>query len=147
MQQEIYFPEWPSLTAIEETYTVSSFMLVAGIVIFSLIILIAVVSLVRIFIRIRRVKQDQKNIYVDMELFYKKQMKLLHGKAFLSSFYQYSKLLVQLGRWKTLKEIWHNLWFTDAMVEYIQQTINEGKELDYEFEKRIKEILHQHIAS
>lgn len=98
MQQEIYFPEWPSLTAIEETYTVSSFMLVAGIVIFSLIILIAVVSLVRIFIRIRRVKQDQKNIYVDMELFYKKQMKLLHGKAFLSSFYQYSKLLVQLGR-------------------------------------------------
>lgn len=98
MQQDIYFPERPSLQTIENSYAVSSFFLLVGVIIFSVIILVALVSLIRIFVHIRKAKREQANLYVDMELFYRKQLKLLHGKAFLSSFYQYSKLLVQLGR-------------------------------------------------
>lgn len=98
MQQDIYFSPRTSLDTITGVYGVSSLLLLIGLIVFSAIFLIAVISLVRIMIIMREVRKEQQVVYQDMEIFYKKQLKLLHGKQFLSSLYQYSKLLVQLGK-------------------------------------------------
>lgn|GEM_PF-5090480 len=105
MQQDIYFSRRPSLEAISGVYSISSTLLLIGVVLFCIILLIAVVSLVRIILALRKARREQEAVYHDMADFYKKQLKLLHGKQFLHSLYQYTKLLVQLGKGKDMHGI------------------------------------------
>ena len=53
MNQDIYFPRWPSLEHIQDTYHVSARLLLGGMIIFGAIFLIAAVSLIRIVYRSR----------------------------------------------------------------------------------------------
>ncbi|MBP6911335.1 hypothetical protein KBC03_07230 [Patescibacteria group bacterium] len=96
MQQDIYFSRRPSLDSITGVYDVSSFFLLVGVVLFSAIVLIAIVSIVKIIMHIRKAKREEASLQHEMANFYKKQLKLLHGKHFLHSLHQYVKLLVQL---------------------------------------------------
>lgn len=107
--------------------------------------MIAIISLIKIFLALRKARYAQQHLFHEMESFYKKQLKLLHGKPFLSSLYQYTKLLVQLQKGKDTHAIRSSLGYDDELIQYMENTIMTGKELDYEQEKRIKAILHQHI--
>lgn len=145
MQQEIYFARRPSLENIGWIYSASSFLLLVGVWVFALIMLVAIISLIRILILLRKARHEQHAVYHDMENFYKKQLKMLNGKQFLHSFYQYIKLLVQLGKWKDTYSIMKLLGYDDQTIQYIEHAVMHGNELDYEQEKHIKDILHQHI--
>lgn len=147
MQQDIYFPRRPSLDAITSVYDISSLLLLIGVIVFGVILMIALISLVRILIALRKVRKEQALLFHDMETFYKKQLKLMHGKHFLTSLYQYSKLLVQLRQGRDVRDIRRIFWLDEEMIQYMEKTIMGGNELDYEHEKRIKDILHQRIES
>lgn len=143
MQQDIYFPKRTSLDAMTSTYDISSALLFAGVIIFWVILCIAIWSLIRLVIYIRRTTREQRSLSVEMQQFYKKQLEILHGRPFMVSFYQYSKLLVELHKSKNLHALWQTLWYDDELIQYIEKAVSGANELDYEQEKRIKDSLHQ----
>lgn len=145
MQQDIYFARRPSLDAITGVYQASSYFLLVGVALFSAIVLIAIVSIIRIIIHIRKAKREEVALQHEMANFYKKQLKLLHGKHFLHSLHQYVTLLVQLWKWKDNDDVRRTLGYDDESIQYMEKTIMAWEELDYEREKRIKDTLHQHI--
>ena len=141
MQQEIYFPKWSSLHSLTSGYTISSLLLLTGTIIFCIIVLVALIALARIIKHIRHTRQEQKLLHHDMQLFYQKQLALLHGKAFLTSLYQYAKLLVELWKWKDIHTVWRAIWYDDDTIVYMEHVIMMGNELEYEKENRIKDLL------
>lgn len=98
MGQDIYLPERPSLERITAVYHTSSLLLICGVVVFLVIALCAIRGLFKVLLQLKKVSVQKRAMLVEMDLFYQKQLKLLHGKHFFTSLAQYAKLLVQLGK-------------------------------------------------
>lgn len=147
MNQDVYFPQRPSLEQIQGVYKASSFLLISGVIVFGIIFVIAVVAIAKVLIHLQRARHDQKSVSAEMQIFYKKQLKLLQWKEFLHSLYNYVKLLSELHQWKSIHSIWYMLGYDTTTIQYIEKVVLEWKEVDYEQEKRIKEVLHTHIQN
>ena len=123
MGQEIYLPQRPSLERIAGVYHVSSLFLLCGVAVFCVIALIALRGFFKVLLQLKKIAAQKRAMLIEMDLFYQKQLKLLHGKQFFLSLSQYAKLLVQLGKGKDVHAIWHMLGYTQTDIRTIENIV------------------------
>lgn len=147
MTQDIYFPRWTSLEQIQATHALSSWLLFGWVIIFSIIFLVALVSLVKVVTKIRQAHTEQKNVMMNMQLFYKDQLKILQWKQFFITLYQYVRFLGEIRRTKDTSFIWYELWYNRDDIVSIEKVALMWNDVESEQENRIKEILSRHLSS
>lgn len=120
MGQDIYLPQRPSLERIAGVYHVSSLLLLCGVAVFFIITIVALRGFFRALKQLKKLSVQKRQTLVEMDLFYQKQLKLLHGRQFFISLSQYAKLLVQLGKGKDTRAIREMLGYNENDIRTIE---------------------------